>query len=218
MVIAAVVVCEIGFWVVLGAGLLARYALRRPRLGAALLVCVPLVDLALLVFVVVDLRAGAPARFAHGLAAVYLGASVVFGHAAVRWADHRAAHRWARGPAPQRRPASGTRVRVVLEWREFAQVCAAAAISAGLLAGSITLVGDGGDVGELTAWFGRIGFVVVIWLVTGPVWESARGAATARGRGAAAGGGGRGAPPVRHTGAAGRVAARAAGRRAGLDR
>ena len=45
MVVAAIVACEIGFWVVLAAGLLTRYVLRRPRAGAALLVCVPLVDL-----------------------------------------------------------------------------------------------------------------------------------------------------------------------------
>ena len=48
MIIAAIVACEVGFWVVLAAGLLARYALRLPRLGGFLLLCVPLVDLALL--------------------------------------------------------------------------------------------------------------------------------------------------------------------------
>ena len=52
------------------------------------------------------------------------------------------------------------------------------------VAAAIALVAGRGDVGELTAWFGRIGLVVVIWLVTGPVWETVRAGS---GRGAATG-------------------------------
>ena len=178
MLLAAIVVCEVGFWLVLAAGLLARYVLRRPRLGGALLAAVPLVDLALLVFTVIDLRRGAPAQFAHGLAAVYLGFSVVFGPAAVRWADHRAAHRWAGGPAPQRKPGSGTRARMRLEWREFGKGCAAALISAVLLLGAVAFVGDRADVGQLTAWLGRLGLVLLVWLVAWPLWETTRYAAS----------------------------------------
>ena len=115
-----------------------------------------------MVFTVIDLRRGAPAQFAHGLAAVYLGFSVVFGHAAVRWADRRAAHRWAGGPAPESKPASGTRARMQQEWREFGQGCAAAAISAVLLLAALAYVGDRADVDELTAWLGRLGLVLLV--------------------------------------------------------
>ena len=66
MIYGVIVACEVGFWVVLLAGLVARYVLRRPRLGGALLVCVPLVDLALLVASVVDLRGGGEAGVGHG--------------------------------------------------------------------------------------------------------------------------------------------------------
>ena len=48
MIAVAIVVCEIAFWVLLLGGLTARYPLRRPRLGAILLVAVPLVDAVLL--------------------------------------------------------------------------------------------------------------------------------------------------------------------------
>lgn len=181
VVVAAIVVCEVGFWLVLIAGLLARYALRRPWLGGVLLVCVPLVDLALLVFTVIDLRRGAPPQFAHGLAAVYLGFSVVFGHAAVRWADGHVAHRWAGGPAPARKPAGGTPARLRLEWREFGQGCVAVALSALLLLGATWLVGDAGDAGdagELYAWLGRLGFLLLVWLMGWPVWETVRNAAS----------------------------------------
>ena len=78
--------CEIGFWVILGAGLVARYLLRWRRVGGVLLLCVPLVDVVLLVASVIDLRRGAEANFTHGLAAAYIGFSIAFGHSMVRLA------------------------------------------------------------------------------------------------------------------------------------
>ena len=98
MIVVVIVAVEIAFWVLLAAGLIARYPLRLPRVGAALLVCVPLVDLVLLGATVIDLRGGATAGVAHGLAAVYLGVSVGYGHRMIRWADVRFAHRFAGGP------------------------------------------------------------------------------------------------------------------------
>ena len=172
MVVAAIVACEIGFWVVLAAGLLTRYALHRRRLGAVLLACVPLVDLALLAFTVVDLRRGAEAELAHGLAAVYLGFSVAFGHAMVRWADVRVAHRFAGGPPPAPKPAGGTRARMRLEWREFGKAFLAVALSTLLLLGAIALVGERSDTGELQGWIGRLGLVLLVWFVGWPVWEA----------------------------------------------
>lgn len=177
MIVAAILVCEVGFWVVLVAGLLTRYVLHRPRLGAALLVCVPLVDLALLAFTVLDLRRGAEPEFAHGLAAVYLGFSVVFGHSLVRWADVRVAHRWAGGPPPEPKPRSGTRERARREWGEFGRACAAAALSTVLLLAAIALVGDA-DTAQLWSWITRLGVVLLVWLVTAPLWESGRAALT----------------------------------------
>ena len=83
-------------------GLPCRYLLRRHRLGDALLICVPLVDLILLVASIVDLRQGGQASFAHALAAIYVGASVAWGRSTVRWADARFAHRFTDGPPPLR--------------------------------------------------------------------------------------------------------------------
>lgn len=111
MILAVIAACEIGFWVVLLAGLATRYLLRRRRLGGVLLAAVPLVDLVLLGATVLDLRDGATAGFAHGLAAAYLGFSVVFGPSMVRVADERFAHRFAGGPPPGRPPRTGRRRR-----------------------------------------------------------------------------------------------------------
>lgn len=107
MLLGLIVACEVGFWLLLLGGLLVRYALRRPRLGAALLVLTPVIDVVLLVAATVDLHRGAEATTAHGLAAVYLGVSVAFGPGMVRWADQRVAHRFAGGPEPERAPRSG---------------------------------------------------------------------------------------------------------------
>ena len=81
-------------------GLAARYALGRPRLGMALLVATPLVDLALLAVAAIDLRRGGEASLPHALAAVYVGVSVAWGRRLVDWADVRFVHRFGDGPAP----------------------------------------------------------------------------------------------------------------------
>lgn len=80
MILIAIVACEIGFWLVLLAGLLARYMLRRRRLGAVLLAGVPLIDIVLLALTVVDLRQGARPEFDTG------------------WRRSTSASRWCSGP------------------------------------------------------------------------------------------------------------------------
>ena len=68
MLIAFIVVAEIAFWSILFSGLAARYVLRRPRLGMALLVATPVVDLALFAATTIDLRRGGEAALPHALA------------------------------------------------------------------------------------------------------------------------------------------------------
>jgi hypothetical protein len=174
MLIAIIVACEIGFWVVLGAGLVARYLLGRRRLGAVLLTLVPLVDLVLLVATVIDLSDGATAGFQHGLAAAYIGFSVAFGPSMIRWADQRFAHRFAGGPPPWRPPRGG-RARARYEWREFGKALIAWAVSCGLLAAAIAIVGDAARTEELLGWIVRLTMIVGIWAlwpITHTLWPS----------------------------------------------
>lgn len=172
MIYAVIVACEVGFWVVLLAGLAARYGLRRPRLGGALLVCVPLVDLVLLVASVLDLRYGGQASVAHGLAAVYLGVSVAWGHSMVSWADARFAHRFAGGSVPSRPPASGKKharyqrgrwVRHLLAWT----------VGCALLLGGVALVGDsdrgGALLGIAQAWT-LVLAADLLWSMSYAIW------------------------------------------------
>ena len=162
MLLGIIISCEIGFWVLLAAGLSARYLLRRPRLGAALLVSVPLVDLILLIATVIDLRAGTTAGFTHGLAAAYIGFSLAFGHSIIRWADARFAHRFAGGPPPPEPPRFG-RARARREWRDFGKACLAWTINSALLVAAIVVVDSPGRTEALEEWIGRLTFVLAIW-------------------------------------------------------
>ena len=80
MLLVVIAACEIGFWVLLAAGMITRYGFRLPRLGMALLLAVPLVDVVMLVASVIDIRQGGEPSFKHSLAAIFIGVSVGFGH------------------------------------------------------------------------------------------------------------------------------------------
>jgi hypothetical protein len=164
MLIAVIVAAEIGFWVLLAAGLIARYPLNRRKLGAILLASVPVVDLILLIATVIDLSNGATAGFTHGLAAAYIGFSVAFGHSVIRWADQRFAHRFAGGPPPWKPPRGGA-ARARYEWREFGKAALAWAIASALLLVAIAIVGDADRTQELLAWIARLSLVLAIWSI-----------------------------------------------------
>ena len=143
MIAFVIIATEIAFWVVLLSGLTARYVLRRPRLGALLLVATPLVDVVLLSFTVLDLSNGATASVAHSLAAVYIGVSLAFGHSLVLSADARFAHRFAGGPAPRRAPRLG-RSHAAHARRGWRRHLLAWAAGVSLLLGAVAVVGDAG--------------------------------------------------------------------------
>lgn len=132
MLVAVIAVCEVGFWVLLAAGLVTRYALRLPRLGLVLLAGVPLVDLVLLVASVVDLQRGAEPAFKHSLAAIFIGCSVGFGHQTIAWADRWGAHLLAGAPRPAK-PPKGGRERARRERQNWYHHLLAWAVGSGLM-------------------------------------------------------------------------------------
>ncbi|MEV0425732.1 hypothetical protein [Micromonospora sp. NPDC050495] len=159
--VPAIIACEIGFWVLLLAGLTARYPLRAKTLSTVLLLCVPLVDVVLLALSVVDLRGGGEASAAHGLAAGYLGASVAFGGQLVRWTDQRFAHRFAGGPAPARAPRHG-REHAAHERRQWLRHLAAYVVAVAVMGLFTLLVGDPERVAPMWGPMGVWGIVVAI--------------------------------------------------------
>jgi hypothetical protein len=139
--IAVIIACEIGFWVLLLSGLFARYILRARQLSTVLLLAVPLTDVVLLAASVIDLRRGGEAETAHGLAAIYLGVSVAFGPQLITWADQRFAHRFAGGSAPTR-PPKGGRAHAAYERAQWLRHLLAYVIAAAVLGLFTLLVGD----------------------------------------------------------------------------
>ncbi|MER5734298.1 hypothetical protein ABT117_01300 [Streptomyces sp. NPDC002262] len=159
MIVTMIVVCEVGFWVLLAAGLGARYLLRMPRLGAALLLCEPLLEVLLLVVSAVDLKNGAEPSWRHGLAAIYIGYTVGHGHRTVKWLDAHAAHRFDGAPRP--RPPRYGMARARHEGAVWLGTLIAGSVASVLLLAAIRYVGDAGDTAKLEA------SIVGVWRAVG---------------------------------------------------
>lgn len=141
MIGAFIIGCEILFWVFVLAGLSARYLLGLKRTGGILLLCTPIVDLLLIAVTIIDLRGGAEAGFMHGLAAVYIGVTIAFGHRMIQWADVRFAHRFAGGEKPVPAPKYGA-ARAKRERQGWYRHVLAWSIGAILLGVMILVVGE----------------------------------------------------------------------------
>ncbi|WP_432247862.1 hypothetical protein ACRAR1_08335 [Streptomyces sanyensis] len=153
MIVTLIVACEVGFWVLLAAGLAARYLLRMPRTGAALLLCEPLLEVVLLVATAVDLKGGAEPGWEHGLAALYIGYTVGHGHRTVKWLDGHAAHRFGGAPPPEPPPRHGM-ARARHEGRVWLGTALGAAVASGLLLAAVRYVDDPSRTGPLLGWMG----------------------------------------------------------------
>ncbi|MGD9694254.1 MAG: hypothetical protein AB7V42_01160 [Thermoleophilia bacterium] len=161
MIGLVIVGCEIGFWVLVSLGLVARYLLRMPRVGLGFLVAAPLVDLVLLSATIVDLRGGATATTLHALAGVYIGVSVAFGHRMIAWADARAAHRLGGGPPPVRRPRYGA-AHARAERRTWYRHLLAWAVGSVLLLAAAAMVGEASRTEALTGMVWHWAIIVAI--------------------------------------------------------
>ncbi|AIM16638.1 MULTISPECIES: hypothetical protein [Neobacillus] len=103
-----IVAAEVGFWVFVISGLFFRYLLKLKRLGGFLLLSTPLIDLLLIIVTVMDIKNGATANTFHGLAAIYIGVTIVYGHRMIKWADERFAYWLAGGAKPKKGPKYGS--------------------------------------------------------------------------------------------------------------
>ncbi|MEU2750207.1 hypothetical protein ABZ613_28815 [Streptomyces collinus] len=151
MIVALIAACEIGFWVLLAAGLGARYLLRMPRLGLGLLLCEPLLEVVLLVATALDLRNGAEPNWTHGLAALYIGYTVGHGHRTVKWLDGHAAHRLGGAPKPAGPPRHGM-ARARHEGKVWLGTLVGAVVATVLLQLAIWYVDDPSRVTSLEGW------------------------------------------------------------------
>ncbi|MFJ6633294.1 hypothetical protein ACIQMR_18170 [Streptomyces sp. NPDC091376] len=151
MIVTLIVICEIGFWVLLAAGLAVRYLLRMPRTGLAVLLMEPLLEIVLLVVTAIDLKNGAEPSWKHGLAAVYIGYTVGHGHRTIKWLDGHAAHRFGGAPPPVKPPRHGMG-RARYEGKVWLGTAVAAAVTTALLQIAVRYVGDASRTGSLEDW------------------------------------------------------------------
>lgn len=171
MLLWLIIGCEIGFWVFLFCGLFIRYILKCPRAGKMVLLCVPLLDLVLLLATAIDLHNGAVAEFAHGLAALYLGFTIVYGPEVIKWLDQLAAQRFASAKKVEVLERYG-REHTLYEWRQWLKAVLAGGIASVLLIAAIVYVGEPERTAQLREWFNYIFWVLAIWLVCWPLWYS----------------------------------------------
>ena len=189
MIVALIVICEVGFWVLLAAGLATRYLLKMPRAGMALLLCEPLLEVLLLVVTAIDLKNGAEPSWRHGLAAVYIGYTVGHGHRTVKWLDGHAAHRLGGGPPPPKPPRYGM-ARARYEGRVWLGSVIAASVASVLLLLAVWYVGGDGNTDSLRSWIffawraagihGLIALTYAIWPKKAPQAGVAGSAVAAR--------------------------------------
>ena len=169
---ALILACEVGFWVVLLVALAVRYLLLKERLSRALLLCLPLIDVLLLIFTAIDLRRGSSATFAHGLAAAYVGFTVAFGGMAVKWADAHFAYRFAAGPVPPKAPSRGWAA-VRYDFNLWGRCIVACIITMALVEMLVRFVGSGEATQPLLAWHRHAFGCILLWFLFGPAWSLA---------------------------------------------
>lgn len=101
MLLALVIGSEVGFFVLLLAGLAVRYLLKMPRTGAVLLALSPLGYLAVLVAGAIDLADGGSADYAHVFGAIIIGIVAVSGRHHLHAMDVWVRRKLAKEPKPQ---------------------------------------------------------------------------------------------------------------------
>ncbi len=170
MIVAIIFACEILFWVLIAAGLVARYALNRERLGGILLAATPVVDLLLLLFVSIDIRRGAEFHPQHALAAVYLGCSLAFGHDMLRWADRKVAERFAGQPRTPKPIGMGHAAQERRGWLKHALAWGIGTAVLGFLYLLAGLPDDPGQFFELSYMWAIILVIDFIWSFSYTVW------------------------------------------------
>jgi hypothetical protein len=151
VLLAVIAACEIGFWVLLAAGMATRYLFRQPLAGMILLMMVPLVDVVMLVAGVIDIHRGAAPSYKHSLAAIFIGVSVGFGHQTLKWADGWASYRLAGGPRPVK-PPKGGRERARRERSGWFHHLLAYVVGVGIMIALGLLSGHGYDAALAPAW------------------------------------------------------------------
>lgn len=119
----------------------------------------PAIDVVLLILVAVDLIGGGTTSWHHGLAALYIGISVAYGHRMIAWADAKFGTRF-RGAPP--RPRLAGSAYTIACWKDAARTLLAVVIGGTILGGLIHLVDAPTRTQALFGFFPLLGVIVSI--------------------------------------------------------
>ncbi|WP_432790912.1 hypothetical protein QYM46_03695 [Brevibacterium sp. K11IcPPYGO002] len=154
---------EVLFWIVLLAGVSARYLMHWRTVSTVLLVSTPLIDILIVGLTYIDLHRGSSSDFSHGMAAFYVGFSVVFGPEAIARVDRRFARRH-KDPNEVELPAVPTRTSLGY----WLRCLTASTITIALLAIGIAIAGLA-DSFWLIYWTIVAVFTALAWGLIGPL-------------------------------------------------
>ena len=171
MLLLLIVACELGFWVFLFSGLITRYYFKKDMLSRVLLLCVPLLDLILLIATFADLNRGAEVKFAHGLAAVYLGFTVVFGKSVIAWADQKISAKFNSSTDSQTNKLAGWAY-AWHEWKVWCKGVVACSVASVILYIAKQTVAHNHQIDSLTDWYYILINLMILWGLFGPIWYS----------------------------------------------
>ncbi|NMO97781.1 hypothetical protein [Paenibacillus lemnae] len=177
MIAALIIGCEIAFWVFVLAGLVARYLIGWKKTGAVLLASTPVVDVVLIAVTIIDLRNGATAELVHGLAAVYIGVTVAFGHRIIKWADGHFAYRFAKGTKPAAKPKHG-KAHARMEREGWYRHLLAWGLGSLLLLFMIWIVGDADrtqQLADMALWWGAVVVIDFVISFSYTIWPKRSG-------------------------------------------
>ncbi|WP_028476903.1 hypothetical protein [Nocardia sp. CNY236] len=168
-IVAVILACEAGFWIIAAVGLLLRYGPRLQKVSTAVLAMVPLIDVILLVAVAIDVHQGAEVTGVHRLAGIYLGVTIVFGKPAIQWLDARFAHWFAGAPRPPKRSRDSAEV-LRAEMKSFGRWLIAGGIALIVCLGLSITVAAPEQAAALREVVQPLALITVVWFLTGPAW------------------------------------------------
>lgn len=168
MLLGIIIFCEVAFWLVLAAGLFVRYVLKYKAASIMLLRSIPLIDVVLLLVTTLDLASGKTAEFAHGLAAIYLGFTLVFGSGVIKWADSYINYRFYSGKNPTEKTYGWTLAKE--EWLQWLKGLLACGIAGALICIALLVIDDAQKTEALRQWYSHMFWLLVIWMVAWPLW------------------------------------------------
>ena len=163
-----IIFCETGFWIFLSLGLFSRYYLNNNKLSHAFLYSVPVLDIVLIIATAIDLHQGSIAQFAHGLAAAYLGFTLIFGKSVIKWADNKVQTIFYNASDYHEERYGFDYAK--MEWLSWLKAVLACSVATAFLYAAITYVNDPIRTEALTEWYGILANLLVIWLIIGPLW------------------------------------------------